>query len=144
MPIDSLFSTTIEVLSKSVDLRTRNQNLIASNLANVETPGYTAKTLQFEKELQQAVKNTPRIGGASAKAVSHPAHIPIKGGGASIRQVRGTVVETPTSSPGRDGNSVELENEMSKMMQNQVMFNASAQLLSKKFEGIKSALREGK
>ena len=43
MPVEGLFSTTIEVLGKSVDLRTRSQNLIASNLANAETPGYTPK-----------------------------------------------------------------------------------------------------
>ncbi len=37
-----------------------------------------------------------------------------------------------------------MENEMSNMMQNQVLFNASVQLLAKKFEGLRSALREGK
>jgi len=62
----------------------------------------------------------------------------------SIQQVRGEVVETPAKTPGRDGNSVELENEMAGMMQNQVLFNASAQLLAKKFEGLRSAIREGK
>lgn len=146
MPVDGLFSTTIEVLGKSIDLRTRNQNLIASNIANVETPGYTPKTLQFEQELRHAVKKTPQRGSADAGrgAVTHPAHIPLKGAGVGVRQVQGSVVETPSKSPGRDGNSVEVENEMSKMMQNQVLFSASAQLLAKKFEGLKSALREGK
>lgn len=146
MPVDGLFSATIEVLGKSIDLRTRNQNLIASNIANVETPGYTPKTLQFEQELQQAVKKTPQRGRGSAGrgAVTHPSHIPLKGADVSIQQVRGSVVETPSKTPGRDGNSVEVENEMSKMMQNQVLFSASAQLLAKKFEGLKSALREGK
>jgi len=54
------------------------------------------------------------------------------------------VVDVPAKTPGRDNNSVELENEMNRMMQNQVMFNASTQLLAKKFEGLRSALREGK
>lgn len=146
MPVDGLFSTTIEVLGKSIDLRTRNQNLIASNIANVETPGYTPKTLQFEQELRHAVKNSSQKSGAGSGrgAVTHPAHIPLKGVSTGVQQVRGAVVETPSKSPGRDGNSVEVENEMSKMMQNQVLFSASAQLLAKKFEGLKSALREGK
>jgi len=145
MPVEGLFSTTIEVLSKSVDLRTRNQNLISSNIANAETPGYTPKALRFEESLQQAVKKTSKRGNSSATpSLTHPAHIPLKGSGESIQQVRGDVVETPSKTPGRDGNSVELENEMASMMQNQVLFNASAQLLAKKFEGLRSALREGK
>lgn len=143
MPVDGLFSTTVEVLSRSVDLRTRQQNLISSNLANAETPGYVPKSLEFEQQLQAAVKKTPnRSGGVAA---THPAHIPLKGGAvARLQQVTGKVVDTPAKTPGRDGNAVELENEMSRMMQNQVLFNASAQLLSKKFEGLRSALREGK
>lgn len=147
MPIEGLFSTTINTLSKSIDLRTRNQNLISSNIANAETPGYTPKTLEFEQQLQSAVKKSsvPGKGSQFAGAPAHPAHIPLRGGGGErISQVRGTVVETPSKTPGRDDNSVEMENEMSKMMQNQVMFNASVQLLSKKFEGLRSALRDGK
>lgn len=145
MPVDGLFGTTIEVLSRSVDLRTRQQNLISSNLANAETPGYVPKALEFEQQLQSAVKQAKgrgAVGGVGG--VTHAAHIPLKGGAARLQQVVGTVVETPAKTPGRDGNAVELENEMSRMMQNQVLFNASAQLLAKKFEGIRSALREGK
>ena len=147
MPVEGLFSTTIDLLGKSVDLRTRNQNLIASNIANAETPGYTPKTLEFEQQLQSAVKKTSSRGAGQAHsgAVTHPGHIPLKGVAAGrVSQVTGRVVETPASTPGRDGNSVEMENEMGKMMQNQVLFNASVQLLSKKFEGLRTALREGK
>lgn len=145
MPVEGLFSTTVEVLAKSVDLRTRQQNLIASNLANAETPGFTPRALEFEKQLQSAVKKSSARGAAAGGAQPHPAHIPLKGDGpARVQQVTGSVVEVPAQTPGRDNNGVELENEMNRMMQNQVLFNASAQLLAKKFEGLRSALREGK
>jgi flagellar basal-body rod protein FlgB len=147
MPIEGLFNTTIDLLGKNIDLRTRNQNLITSNLANAETPGYTPKSLEFEQELRSAVKNSSeRMNHSStSSSVTNPAHIPLRGSSAGkIGDVTGRVIETPAKTPGRDGNSVELENEMSKMMQNQVLFNASVQLLSKKFEGLRTALREGK
>ncbi len=146
MPVEGLFSATIDLLGKSVDLRTRNQNLISSNIANAETPGYTPKKLEFEEQLQSAVKKSSSRGmhSAGSSVTTHPAHIPLRGGGGRISQVRGSIVETPAKTPGRDGNSVEMENEMSNMMQNQVLFNASVQLLAKKFEGLRSALREGK
>ena len=146
MPVEGLFNTTIDLLGKSVDLRTRNQNLISSNIANAETPGYTPKKLEFEQQLQSAVKKASSRGmhSSGSAATSHPAHIPLRGEGGRISQIKGTVVETPAKTPGRDGNSVEMENEMSSMMQNQVLFNASVQLLAKKFEGLRTALREGK
>ena len=140
MTVDGIFSSTIELLGKSIDLRARNQNLLASNIANAETPNYVPKSLDFESELQGAVK---RRGGVSGGQMD-PRHIPLKGTSGRIASVSGRVVETPAATPGRDGNAVELENEMSRMVENQVMFNASVQILSKKFEGLRSAIREGK
>lgn len=147
MQVEGLFSKTIQVLGKSVDLRVQNQNLITSNIANAETPNYVPKRLDFEGQLRAAVKK-PTLSsnsGGSGNGVSHPAHFPIRQiGSPSIMQVQGEVKSTPAATPGRDGNAVEMENEMGAMMQNQVLFNTSVQLLAKKFEGLKSAIKEGK
>jgi flagellar basal-body rod protein FlgB len=143
MQIEGIFSNTIELLGKSVDLRAKNQNLIASNVANAETPNYVPKALDFEQELQGVLKS--RSSAQRSISVPNSRHIPIRGGaGGPIRSVTGTVIEAPAKTPGKDGNAVELENEMSRMAENQVMFNASVQMLTKKFEGLRSAIREGK
>lgn len=144
MRIDGLFNSTIELLGKNVDLRAKNQNLIASNIANVETPNFVPKSLIFEGELQNALKSGQRAG--STPAITHSRHIPIRnsGSGGGLQSVSGKVLETPAKTPGKDGNAVELENEMGKMTENQVMFNASVQMLTKKFEGLRSAIREGR
>ena len=144
MRIDGLFSSTIELLGKSVDLRAKNQNLIASNIANAETPNYVPKTLTFDDELQGALKSGQR--GGSTPALTNSRHIQLRSSGAAggLQSVSGKVIETPAKTPGKDGNAVELENEMGKMTENQVMFNASVQMLSKKLEGLRSAIREGK
>lgn len=140
MPVDGIFNTTVEILGKSIDLRARSQGLISSNIANAETPGYVPKSLDFENELQDALKG----GGKGTPAMTHARHLPLKGAGSRLQSVSGRVVETPAKTPGRDGNAVELENEMTRMAENQIMYNASVQILSKKFEGLRSALREGK
>lgn len=137
--MDGLFNTTVSILSKSIDLRAKNQTLISSNIANAETPNFTPKALSFEKELQGALR-----GGRKDQPAVHPRHFPLKGASTRIHEVTGTVVETPAKTPGKDGNAVEIEAEMSKMAENQIMYNASVQLLAKKFEGLKSALKEGK
>lgn len=136
MPVDGIFTTTIELLGKSIDLRAKNQNLISSNIANAETPNYTPKSLVFEDELQGALKG----GHKGTPAITNPRHIPLKNTNGPLQSVTGRVVETPATTPGKDGNAVELENEMTKMSENQIMYNASVQILSKKFAGIRAAI----
>ena len=144
MRIEGIFNSTIDLLGKSVDLRAKNQNIIASNIANAETPNFVPKTLAFEQELQGALKS----GQSGQRTFSTPnaRHIPIRGTGAgsAVQSVSGQIIETPAKTPGKDGNAVELENEMGSMAENQIMFNASVQMLAKKFEGLRTAIREGK
>lgn len=139
MPVKGIFDGSVELLGKTLDLRARNHNHISANIANAETPGYVPTKLSFESELKDAVKNK----GVGSSAVTHPRHIPLQGKSSSIDSVSGTVIETPSNSAGVDGNSVELESEMGKMAENQIMYNATIQLLGKKFEGLKYAIKGG-
>jgi len=140
MPVDAMFGTTVELLGKTLDLRARRQNLISANLANVETPGYTPTDLSFEAELKSALNKGAAAG--STTGTPNPRHIPLKGGGgAGIGLVAGELVELPGKGGSPDGNGVELEGEMGRMAENQIMYNASVQLLTKKFEMMKQAIR---
>ena len=141
MLADKLFGSTLELLGKSIDLRARKHSMISGNLANAETPGYTPSTLDFEAELKHAVQT--KLGKRNSTP-PHPRHIPLKGQAAELEAVRGRVMEVPAGPAGRDGNGVELEAEMSRMMENQILYNASVQILAKKFEGLKTAIRDGR
>ena len=134
MPVE--FGTTIDVLAKTLDLRSRRHALISGNLANVETPGYTPSDLSFESELKGALEK-----GKGTPSVTNPRHIPLKHGTGSLEMVQGTVVQAADGNTGPDGNGVEMESEMSKMAENQIMYNASIQLLTKKFEMMKQAIK---
>jgi flagellar basal-body rod protein FlgB len=137
MPITGIFGSTIEVLAQNIDLRARNHNQLAANIANVETPDYTPSRLDFEDELKSALQTKKKAG----NAVTHERHIPLKGQAASLDRVRGKVIATPSTSVGRDGNRVDIEGEMSRMAENQIMYNASVQLIAKKFDGLRQAIR---
>ncbi len=139
MSLDVFFGSTINLLGKTLDLRAQNHNRISANLANIETPGYTPTTLSFEQELKSALRDK---GGGGSNFTSSSG-IALRGEPTALELVNGTVLETPSGTPGRDGNSVELETEMGKMMENQIMYNASVQLLSRKFEGLKLAIKGG-
>ena len=51
-----LFDAHISLLGKSMDFRSRRNALISSNVANLETPGYKARDLVFEKALGEGVR----------------------------------------------------------------------------------------
>ncbi|HEX9022474.1 MAG TPA: flagellar basal body rod protein FlgB [Geobacteraceae bacterium] len=137
MAIDGLFDTTISLLGKNLDLRVKNHNMISANIANAETPGYIPTTLSFEKELKAALNNRMGV----TPSVTDPRHIPLKGEGSSLEGVAGTVVESPAGTPGRDGNGVELDNEMGRLAENQILYNATVQIVAKEFESLKIAIR---
>ncbi len=141
MPVSDIFGTSINLLSKTMDLRIKNQSLIAGNLANAETPGYTPTELSFKDELKQAVNG--RKVSNSTPAVTNPRHIPLRRSAGDIEDVQGRIVESSGGTAGKDGNSVEMENEMYRMAENQVMYNASVQFLAMKFDGLKTAIKGG-
>lgn len=141
MPIDDIFAGTVNLLAKTLDLRARNHTHLAGNIANAETPNFVAKSLSFENELKGALKGSQA--GLSSTVTPHPRHIPVKGASAKIEDVQGTVEEAPASISGRDGNRVDIEREMGKLAENQILYNASIQILAKKFEGLKYAVKGG-
>lgn len=139
MPIEGIFSNTIELVGKSIDLRAKNHNHISANLANAETPHYVPSTVSFEGELRDAMKS--RSGSGTKKTPAHPGHIPLKGQAGTIAGVEGTIEYSPSASVGRDGNAVELEKEMGNLASNQILYNASVQIINRKFEGLKLAIK---
>lgn len=139
MSLDRLFGTTINLLGKSLDLRVQNHNRISANIANAETPGYRPTTLSFEKELQGALRDKS----GATPPITNIRHIPLKGVGADLESLQGTVIDVSANSTGIDGNGVELENEMGRMVENQIMYNADIQFLSKKFAKLMLAIKGG-
>jgi len=137
MPINGIFDTSVNVLAKTLDLRVKQQELISANVANAETPGFVPTTLSFEGELKNALGKKD----AASVAITNPRHIPLKRGSRALAEVTGVVLETPSKSPTPDGNAVEMETEMSHLAENQIMYNASVQILNRKFEELKLAIK---
>lgn len=121
---------TALLLKKTLDLRMQNQQIIAGNVANAQTPGYEAKRFEFEGALRQAIS-----GKGQDVSVTHPRHISTHGG--SIGRVQGAISTIPAIKGFGDGNSVNVDQEMVLLAKNQLMYEASAQLLNKKMSIIK-------
>ena len=57
---DGGFDPTMGVLNTALNLRLANQNVISSNIANADTPGYKAKKIEFEGALREALSTSNR------------------------------------------------------------------------------------
>lgn len=131
------FDSSIQLLAKTLDLRSRNQQVIASNIANAETPGYSPSTLHFEDELRNAVGSSSGFQMAS----SHPKHLPV--GSKDISSVQGTVTVEHDQTGIGDENGVSVDAEMLALSENQLLYEAAAQLLKKKLGMIKYVVSGG-
>ena len=138
MPIN-LFGPTYELLETALDSRATRHSVVASNIANVETPGYRASRVSFEEALQQAMPGNGS--GSLTMRTTHPGHLPPANGVASLQA---EVDYDRTSAQRPDGNTVDLDREIVTMSKNKLMYNAVSQVISHKFQGLRSAIQETK
>ncbi|MGA3324305.1 MAG: flagellar basal body protein [Terriglobia bacterium] len=111
---------TMQRLERYLDLVTFRHELISSNLANVDTPGYRTQDIDFEGEMRRAEQ---RLEGAPVSP--------------HVQEVRG-LIERP------DGNNVSLERETLALARVQLQYHASVELLRNEIHTLQSAINEGK
>ena len=132
-----LFDKTIRALDSSLDMRQIRNNVISGNIANAETPGYKAKKMDFEEALARAVD----IDGKGAMSVSHGDHFAV--GQGPISRVRADVYDNPDVDTNNDGNTVDMEREMTELAENSTLYRAAVQLINKKLAALRYASTEG-
>lgn len=132
-----LFDTTMSVLESALDLRAERHRLLASNIANMETPGYRARDIVFENELKRSTGDLTMA--KTALVGTNPGHIRTAGhsGGSPA------VVYRATDLPGYDHNSVGVEGEMVRLSENSLMYSTAVKMLKSKFETLMTAIKEG-
>jgi len=138
MESQKIFSQTVSVLEKALDLRSKKHNVIASNIANMDTPDYKAFDLVIEKELQK----TTGEGNSISLNKTDRAHMQSrrsKAGGVSV-----VIDNTQGLSLRGDGNTVDIDKQMGNMAENTLMYKAAAQMIQRKFQGLKSVIQGGK
>ncbi|MBI5213990.1 MAG: flagellar basal body rod protein FlgB [Nitrospirae bacterium] len=111
---------TIKTLEGMLDVATFRQKLLASNIANADTPGYKAKDISFQKELRKAVE------------------------GPGLKEKSYEVYEPLSTMPNRDGNTVNLDIEMAKVAENTLTYNTAIQLMTMKVRMMKDVIKGGR
>ncbi|MDY6843828.1 MAG: flagellar basal body rod protein FlgB [Thermodesulfobacteriota bacterium] len=133
MDVDNIYNKTFTLVQKALDLCKVKHNLIASNIANAETPQYKALKVKFDEELKFLRSGM----GEDNLCKTNPKHLPF----------HDSINPTSTEHHGMfisiDSNTVDLEREMTKLSKNTLFYNTLTQMLAKKIGILKYAIREG-
>ena len=137
MPQDGIFNETISALERSLDLRSIQHRVLASNVANMDTPNYKAFELVIEEEMNKNPRNSHDI----PIVKTHTHHFPIRH--PSRKDITLKVADAPKLSLRADGNTVDVDRTMGKLAENTILYKTAAQLISKKLKGLKNAIKGG-
>ncbi len=131
--IEGLFGRGVTVLERAMDIRMARQQLLASNVANIDTPGYRHLDVDFEQSLRQLMAHedaaqastdlTAR--GRSADDLTPPA--------LKISGIDGLMI-------GPDSNSANLEILMGRVVENEIQYRIAAQFMGSRFNKLRTVL----
>jgi flagellar basal-body rod protein FlgB len=126
--LDQLFAFNEAALR----LRTQRQSVLASNIANADTPNYKARDFNFQDALASAAGNATQKSGSTQNALkltlSSSQHLP-QGAGKN-QSVDAPLLYRASNQPSVDGNTVDLDVERAQFADNAMRYQATAQFIS--------------
>jgi flagellar basal-body rod protein FlgB len=139
----------LDIHAKALVLRAERQRIIASNIANADTPGYAARDINFKDTLSKMtgargselsnmnLEMTP----AASQGGTHQNHIALTGSSQSqLSSANGLVYATQTQ-PSADSNSVDLDRERANFVDNSVRYEATLRFINGQSKTILSAIQ---
>ena len=125
---DNIFGIHAQMLR----LRAARAQVLASNMANAETPGYRARDLNVDDVFSGLLNNQ-----VETLAKTKPEHFSGNDDSGAAPRIHYRVQVQPSL----DGNTVNLERERSAFMQNALMYQAGLQFINGRISGLLTALR---
>ena len=124
-------SSMLDIMAKSLDAYYLRSETISNNIANVDTPNYKRKDVNFEDLLKKELSTarTSNIGNSNMTSTS------------GINGIRPEIYSQETDSMYRiDGNNVDIDNEMSELVKNQMRYSVVLSQLNKQFTSMRTAM----
>lgn len=133
MPVDAIKSdaSIMAALGRQMTRAVQRETLSASNLANIDTPGYRAREASFEDVLGSSAGLS--LQGTDTK------HLP-----ATAPPMRAAVSESTDTSAQRNGNNVQLDRELLEINRAMVDFSSAQTVLAAKFRLVRYAINDGR
>jgi flagellar basal-body rod protein FlgB len=119
----------------ALNLRAARQELLASNIANADTPNYKARDIDFTRALQDA------LAGSSVKLPPVQTSAMHLEGNAGASIMGSPVMYRQPLQPSADGNTVDMDVERAQFADNALRYEASIQFLNSRIKGILAAIQ---
>lgn len=132
MPIT--FDSALGIHADTLRLRGQRAEVLATNLANVDTPNYKARDFDFQDALKAASISTSQPGQLKATNSKHFST-------SDSNPLPTALLYRQAFQDSFDGNTVEEQIEQSQFMQNSIQYQASLDFLGDKFKGLRAAIR---
>ena len=120
--------------SQSLLLRSQRQQVLASNIANADTPGFVARDFDFTAALQKAAGSATT---AASPALTDAGHMRLGGRGAGGTTSMAYAVQTQ---PSQDGNSVDLDRERANFVDNSIRYESTLRFINGNVKTMLSAI----
>ncbi|MFO7151710.1 MAG: flagellar basal body rod protein FlgB [Bacillota bacterium] len=126
------------LLEKYMDAKWLRNEVISNNIANVDTPNFKRSDVVFEDVLKNHLKESaPRL------ALTTTSEKHIKASRSSVG-VKPRIVVQNDRTLRNDGNNVDIDKEMVKLVENALSYNILAEQLQRQFSLLRSAITEGR
>ena len=127
--------TALQFHVEALNLRALRQQVLASNIANADTPGYKARDIDFKKSLEDALAG--RVVQAAPLARTVAGHIAsAREGGATGQLPYRTAVQ-----PALDGNTVDMDVERAHFAQNAIHYEANLMFINSQLKAMLAAIQ---
>ncbi len=130
------FDSALGIHQQALLVRTARSEMLASNIANADTPGYKAIDIDFKAALQASVDSRRQAQHAGSLSTTNARHIQINTNSINAE----TLYRVPNQSS-LDGNTVDGQVEKAAFAENAIRYQASLEFLSGKFKGMLAALK---
>ncbi len=128
---------TMELLQKALNVASLRQDVLAHNIANVNTPGFKRSFVSFEESLQQALGSKKKM----QVTASQPGHLK---GRKQLEEVEPQVRTDYSTSLREDGNNVDIDAEMVQLAANSINYQAAINRLNGKISTLRYVINEGR
>ncbi len=125
----------INFIKKSMDASWLRNSAIADNIANVDTPNYKKKVVNFENELKMMMDINNGVG----MTVTHEKHIPLM----DLKNFKPRIEEELSTNFRADKNNVDIDVEMAELARNQVWYRTMTQQIKSQMKRLSDAIKSG-
>lgn len=134
-------TNALDFHAKALVLRADRQRIIASNIANADTPGYAGRDINFKEALSAATGegSTSLASKAPSSGISNARHFALQPKTASLGT--STLDYTAQTQPAMDGNSVDMDRERANFVDNSVRYEATLRFINGQSKTILSAIQ---